>query len=98
MSAQKKKAPRGTAKRVVSKYIKYLGEGILDYCNIFRPDAIVIGGGISNEGKYLTDKIVKYLEKYEYGYKGTPKSAVLIATLKNDAGIVGAASLVAEEF
>lgn len=87
-----------SAKQVVSKFVEYLSEGILDYCNIFRPEAIVLGGGISNEGKFLTDKIVRYLEKYEYGYKGTPKSAVLIATLKNDAGIVGAASLVAEEF
>ncbi len=87
-----------TAKRVVTKYVSYLAEGCLDYCNIFRPDAIVFGGGISKEGKYLTDKVVSYLEKYEYGYKGTPKTAILTAALKNDAGIIGAASLVAEEF
>lgn len=87
-----------TAKRVVDKYVSYLSEGCLDYCNIFRPDAIVFGGGISKEGSYLTDKVVDYLEKYEYGYKGTPKTAILTASLKNDAGIIGAASLVAEEF
>lgn len=87
-----------TAKRVVNKYISYLSEGILDYCNIFRPDAVVLGGGISKEGKYLTDKVIKYLEKFNYGYKGTPKPAILTAGLKNDAGILGACSLVAEEF
>ncbi|MBQ3235160.1 MAG: ROK family protein [Clostridia bacterium] len=87
-----------TAIKVVDKYVSYLSEGCLDYCNIFRPDAIVFGGGISKEGKYLTDKVVDYLEKYEYGYRGTPKTAILTATLKNDAGIIGAASLVAEEF
>ena len=87
-----------TAKRVINEYVANLSEGLLDFCNIFRPDAFVIGGGISNEGKNLTDRVVKYLEKYDYGYKNTPKSAVLIATLKNDAGIVGAASLVAEDF
>ena len=86
------------AKQVIKQYISYLGEGLLDYCNIFRPDAIVIGGGISNEGTNLTDRLVKYLEKFEYGYKGTPKTEILTATLKNDAGIIGAASLVAEEF
>ncbi len=86
------------AVRVVNKYISYLSEGILDYCNIFRPDAIVLGGGISKEGKYLTDKVVKYLKKFDYGYKGTPQPAILTAGLKNDAGILGAASLVAEEF
>ena len=87
-----------TAIRVVDKYVSYLSEGCLDYCNIFRPDAIVFGGGISKEGEYLTEKVVNYLEKYDYGYKGTPKTAILTASLKNDAGIIGAASLVAEEF
>ncbi len=87
-----------TAIRVVDKYISYLSEGILDYCNIFRPDAVILGGGISKEGKYLTDKVTAYLEKFDYGYKGTPKTAILTAGLKNDAGILGAASLVAEEF
>ncbi|MBR3804942.1 MAG: ROK family protein [Clostridia bacterium] len=87
-----------TAKKVVDKYVSYIAEGCLNYCNIFRPDAIVFGGGISKEGEYLTEKVVKYLEKYEYGYKGTPKTEILTAMLKNDAGIIGAASLVAEEF
>ncbi|MBE5744217.1 MAG: ROK family protein [Clostridiales bacterium] len=87
-----------TAIKVVDKYVSYLSEGILDYCNIFRPDAVVLGGGISKEGEFLTEKVVKYLEKYDYGYKGTPKTAILTAGLKNDAGILGAASLVAEEF
>lgn len=87
-----------TAIKVVDKYVSYLSEGILDYCNIFRPDAVVLGGGISKEGEFLTEKVVKYLEKYDYGYKGTPKTVILTAGLKNDAGILGAASLVAEEF
>lgn len=87
-----------SAKKVVEKYVDYLSEGILDFCNLFRPEAIVLGGGISKEGEYLTSKIVAYLEKYSYGYKNSPKSEILTAKLKNDAGIVGAASLVAEEF
>ena len=68
----------------------------LDYCNIFRPDAIVLGGGISKEGRYLTDKIVKYLDNHDYGYPGSPRSEILTATLGNNAGIIGAASLIAE--
>ena len=85
-----------TAIKVVDKYVEYLSEGILSYCNIFRPDAIILGGGISKEGSYLTDKVVNYLEKMHYGYINSPKCKVLIAKLKNDAGIIGAASLVAE--
>ncbi len=84
------------AKKVVERYVSYLSEGLLDYCNIFRPDAIIIGGGISKEGRYLTDKIVKYLDINEYGYPGSPRSEILTASLGNDAGIIGAASLIAE--
>ncbi len=65
-----------TATLVVDKYVEYLSEGILSYCNIFRPDAIILGGGISKEGKYLKDKVVSYLEKMNYGYINSPKCEV----------------------
>lgn len=81
------------AKQVIKNYIKYLGEGMLDYCNIFRPEVFVIGGGLSNQGNYLRDLLNDYLKKHHYGYEGSPESKVLIAELKNDAGIIGAASL-----
>lgn len=84
------------AKSVIEKFISYLSEGILDYCNIFRPDAFILGGGISKEGRYLTDKVVKYLDNNDYGYPGSPRSEILTASLGNDAGILGAASLIAE--
>ncbi len=81
------------ANEVVDLYIKYLGEGILNYCNIFRPNCVVLGGGISNQKEYLINKLVKYCEDRHYGYKNSPKVEILIATLKNDAGIIGAAHL-----
>ncbi|MFA6755397.1 MAG: ROK family protein [Bacilli bacterium] len=78
---------------VVNKYIKYLGEGILNYCNIFRPEAIVLGGGVSNQGDYLKGLLEDYCGRQFYGYRETPKVEILIAKLKNDAGIIGAAAL-----
>ncbi len=92
------KAGDKTGKKVVEKYVSYIAEGLLDYCNIFRPDAFILGGGISKEGRYLTDKIVKYLDMMDYGYPGSPRAEVLTASLKNDAGIIGAASLIKEVF
>ena len=74
-------------------YIKYLGEGLLNFSNIFRPQAIVLGGGISNQNEYLKDKVMKYMEDRNYGLKNTPKVEILIAKFKNDAGIIGAATL-----
>ena len=41
-----------------------------------------------------TDKVKAYCEKFEYGYKNAPKTDILIASLGNDAGIIGAAALV----
>ena len=61
--------------------------------NIFRPDAVVLGGGISAQGEYLTDLVTKYIKKFEYGYKFAPKTEILTAQLGNDAGIIGAAAL-----
>lgn len=81
------------ANEVVDNYIKYLGEGLLNVCNIFRPQAIILGGGISDQKEYLRKKVQDYLELHYYGYHETPRSEVVIATLKNDAGIIGAACL-----
>ena len=83
-----------TAIQVVDTYVMYLSESIMNMLNIFRPEAFLLGGGICNQGEYLTDKIVEYLEKFDYGYKFAPKTKILIATLKNGAGIIGAAALV----
>lgn len=83
-----------SAEAVVNGFIAYLGECLLNVCNVFRPDAIIIGGGISAQGNYLTDKLQKYCEKFDYGYKNAPRTKIMVAKLGNDAGIVGAASLV----
>ncbi len=87
------KANDKTAIEVVEKYVSYLSESIMSMLNIFRPEAFIIGGGISGEGEYLTSKIIKYLEKFEYGYKKSPKTEILTAKLGNDAGIIGASAL-----
>jgi len=82
------------ATEVVDKYVYYLGESILNMLNIFRPQAFIIGGGISGAGDFLIDKVNKYCEKASYGYKKAPKTQILRASLGNDAGIIGASLLV----
>ena len=87
-----------SAIKVVNNYVKYLSEGVLNYCNIFRPEIILLGGGISNQGDYLTSKVTAYCEERDYGYKRTPKVLIEVATLKNDAGIIGAATLAKDNY
>ena len=78
----------------LDEYVSYIGVGILSFCNIFRPQIILIGGGISNQGDYLINKLVKYCSERDYGMKMSPKVEIKCAALKNDAGVIGAASLV----
>ena len=83
-----------SANKVVDTYIMYLGECLLNVFNVFRPDALIIGGGISAQGEYLTNKLKAYCEKFDYGYKNAPRTEIITAKLFNDAGIIGAASLI----
>ncbi len=82
-----------SAIKVVDNYVKYLSESILNMLNIFRPEAFILGGGVSAQGEYLNEKVRAYCEKFNYGYKNAPKTKILTATLGNDAGIIGAAAL-----
>lgn len=86
-----------TANKVVDEFVGNLSESLMNFMNVFRPDAVIVGGGISKEGDYLIDKIKAYCEKYSYGYPGAPKADILTAKLGNNAGIVGAASLFASK-
>ncbi len=81
------------AKEVVDKYIYYLAMGIANIINIFQPEVLVIGGGICNEKHYLTDPLMDIVDKEQYSRNSTKKTEIRIATLGNDAGIIGAAML-----
>jgi len=82
-----------SALRVVDDYENYLTIGIINYCNIFRPEAILIGGGLSNQKEYLTDALNAKLKAAHYGFEGTPEVKIMVTNLGNDAGILGAAAL-----
>ena len=81
------------AQAVVDKYIRYVSEGVVNYINIFRPEVLIIGGGISAEGEYLLAPIKEFAAKYSYAGSFAPKVEIVCATLGNDAGIIGAAAL-----
>ena len=78
---------------VVEQYVYFLSEGIMNYCNIFRPNVVILSGGIANEGDYLFDKINNYLKVHQYGYPKSPAVKVVPAKLGYDSGKIGAASL-----
>ncbi|MBO5364446.1 MAG: ROK family protein [Clostridia bacterium] len=84
------KAGDSVAQKVVDQYISYIADGVVSMVNIFEPEILVIGGGISAEGEYLMAPIRKHVEEFAYS-KGLPQTELRIASLANDAGIIGAA-------
>ncbi len=83
-----------TAKKVVEQYINYLGKGITDLVNIFRPEVVLLSGGICAQGEVLTVPLQTYVQAHTFASKQLPAPQIKIATLGNDAGIVGAANLI----
>lgn len=82
-----------TGTKVVENYIKYIAIGIINIINIFQPQSIVIGGGVSKQGDNLVVPLKKYVEKYAYGADFANIAEISTAKLGNDAGLVGAAFL-----
>lgn len=73
----------------VASYLAYASHIISLSVN---PEVIIFGGGVSKAGEFLIDKIRKEFAKYPF--KATKNTKFLLATLGNDAGMVGAAGLV----
>lgn len=86
-----------TAKRVVNNYLRYLAEGFANIANAFRPEAILIGGGISAQGESLTVPLQKKVNRLMLGRGRYAQVKILAAMLGNDAGLVGAAMLAKEK-
>lgn len=81
------------AKDVVKTYLSYLAEGLVSITNIFQPEVICIGGGVSNQGQKIVKPLQKGIDKFSLARYGKENTKVDIASLGNDAGIIGAALL-----
>ena len=82
-----------TAAEVVDAYISYLACGIVNIINIFQPEVLSIGGGVSNEREYLTKPLIDIVKKEQYSRNSPKQTIIKTAQLGNDAGIIGAAML-----
>lgn len=81
------------AKRVVDTYQDYLAVGLANMVNIFQPEVLCIGGGVCGEGDYLLIPVNEQVMREQYAKTSARKTKLVIASLGNDAGIVGAACL-----
>lgn len=82
------------AQEVINEYIRMLGEGITNMVSIFRPEVVLLSGGVCAQGENLTVPLNAYLNEHAYGAQYNPAPPVKIAQVGNDAGLIGAAFLV----
>jgi glucokinase len=79
------------AREVVAAAGRHLGVGLASFANIFDPDVIVIGGGVSAAGDLLLEPA-----REELRARALPpmnKTRVALAELGPDAGMIGAAAM-----
>ena len=80
------------AQQVIDSFIEHLAIGVSNMINIFQPDVVCIGGGISGEGDNLLLPLKARVEELSFGIDSS-RCAVVIAKYRNDAGIIGSALL-----
>ena len=88
-----KRAGDEAGAEVVAKYVHYLAQGLTNIINIFQPEVLSIGGGVSGEGDYLLDMLIPLIHAEVYGQGIVKGTEIRIAALGNDAGIIGGAVL-----
>lgn len=81
------------AQELVEECLTYLGRCLSQIANTIHPQCILLGGGVAQAGNYLIKNLKPALEAGLY--PGIKDSIDLkLASLGNDAGMIGAASLI----
>lgn len=82
------------AQEVLNQYITFLACGIGNLVNIFRPDKVLLSGGICNQEEALLQPLRSAVAQECFACTRIRIPPIEVATLKNNAGLLGAACLV----
>ncbi len=83
-----------SAMEVVDEYVGYISMGVANVINAFRPEIIILGGGVAAQKEKLTDKVEAKVANLVFGKRDSQIARIVTSQLGNDAGIIGAANLV----
>jgi len=86
------KANDRAALEVFDEYCKYLAIAINNIIAFLDPEMIVLGGGVSHAGDFLLEKVKAKVPRYLL-YKTLPYPEICLASLGNEAGMIGAAMI-----
>lgn len=87
------RAGDSAGKAAAERYIRHLACAVTNYINVFQPDMLCIGGGISREGETLLAPLREQVLREVYTRHGRQNTEIVAASLGNTAGIIGAALL-----
>lgn len=80
--------------QVCDRYVEYLATGIINLINIYQPDALAIGGGVSNEeDSQLLLPVRRLVEQGSLPCVPERRTRIVKAELGTQAGLIGAALL-----
>lgn len=83
------------AKKIVDQSIVNLALGISNVINIFDPQMVVIGGGITNEAEMFFEPLREYVSQFSM-FKQSFPVPIVPAKLGDDAGLKGALALISQ--
>lgn len=83
----------GEMQELWARYIREISQGILGLLSIFYPQAVALGGGLSQAGDILIGRVIADLERDPNFRLRHADVKIMPAHFLNDAGILGAAAL-----
>ncbi len=78
----------------VTEYVENLACGVANAINIFRPEKIILGGGVAAQRENITDRLQEMMKDLCFAGEHGQIAEIVVSELGNDAGIIGAANLV----
>ena len=84
------------AVQAMEEHWNYLAHGIASMINLFAPQRVVVGGGISEAGDFYLEKLREGVRRQMMSVCGE-ETELVAARLGNRAGCMGAAGLVLDK-
>ena len=78
------------ALQVFDEYLYNLSRGIVSIINLYDPEVVALGGGLSHAGEFLLFAVREEVANH-LSFKGFQSAEIVLATLGNEAGVIGAA-------
>ncbi|MDY7010683.1 MAG: ROK family glucokinase [Planctomycetota bacterium] len=92
-----RRAGDALAEEVWDRTVRYLAVGCVSITRLIDPDLIVLGGGLAKAGDDLLEPLRRHFSRLNWTID-EQKTSLILASLGNDAGVIGAAGTAWKHF